>query len=105
MQSRCRVLAIDEIQAGAILAREVLDARGEMLLPAGAILTGPMFSSLARRGIERLAVVDSTPCDIDLDAERRRIDERMTILFRGSRGRAAEAIRRLVAEYRLRRLS
>jgi hypothetical protein len=51
-----RVVSLDEIRGGALLAVDVLDARGHVLLSAGASLTGAHVSLLRRRGIESVTV-------------------------------------------------
>ena len=53
-----RRIPISKIVAGLTVAREVLDASGNVLLAEGAILTEQHRNLLLRRGIENIAVMD-----------------------------------------------
>lgn len=49
-------LPLAQARAGMVLAGELRDAHGHMLLPEGTVLTPAMLASLARHGIESLPV-------------------------------------------------
>lgn len=94
-------LALEAVAPGATLAEPLHDAQGSLLLPAGATLTEASLASLARHGVNTLAIVDTAAPPVDLEAERARVEARLSELFRGPRGRAEMALRALVAEYRI----
>ncbi|QGZ43065.1 hypothetical protein GO485_11675 [Pseudoduganella flava] len=48
-----------------VLADEVLDAQGNVLLPRGTVLTDDQLASLARHGIAALAVHDAVGDRLD----------------------------------------
>ncbi|NHZ42042.1 hypothetical protein [Massilia aquatica] len=94
-------IGIDEASEGMVLACDLRDAGGAVLLPAGATLGAASLASLRRRGIERLQVVgalDSADAALDaaaLQAERERQCARLQHLFRrclnGAAGNAGGA--------------
>ena len=47
---------VDLIPEGMLLAQPVLDAQGQLLLPAGAPITRSALNSLQRRGVETIFV-------------------------------------------------
>ena len=47
---------LDNIQDGAILAADVLDGRGNVLLAAGTRMTGAHVSLIRRRGVEKVEI-------------------------------------------------
>lgn len=79
-------IGIDDVVEGMVLAHDLRDAGGAVLLPAGAILSAASLSSLRRRGIERLPVVPvaAAPDPAALAAERERQVKRLASLFRHS---------------------
>jgi hypothetical protein len=50
-------LPLEEASAGQVLASDLRDAGGMVLLPRGTELTESMLGSLARRGVATLAIV------------------------------------------------
>ncbi len=48
---------LDQVQPGETLGRDVLDARGNRLLAAGAELSAASLAQLLRRGIKGVAIV------------------------------------------------
>jgi hypothetical protein len=93
---------IDDAQPDMTLAEPILDARGDVLLPSGTVLTKTTLSGLQRRGIDHVVVVDDTISEEELAAERareaervRQQVERLGCLFRkcGSSGNAATLFR------------
>lgn len=102
---RYRSVALDEVEEGAQLYEQVADRQGNVLLPAGAELTGSMIRSLERRGIESVIVVDDSVSAEALAQAREEIGARLDQLFSKSSGRASAALRQLVLEYRLEQLS
>lgn len=99
-----RLLPLDEIQPGAILAEPVADARGTVLLPAGLTLTEAHLNSLRRRDIAALNVA-MPPDPADLARQREQIRERVMYLFRHSADDpAAQALLQAVLAFRQERL-
>jgi hypothetical protein len=102
MMRRKKLVGLDEAVAGMVLAQAVVDGNGAVLLPDEAILTELMLKSLGRRGIEMLYVADNDISEADLKAERERVQQRLTILFRKSdANRACGLLLQRITEYRL----
>jgi hypothetical protein len=105
-----RQIALDDAVPGMVLAADMLDAHGSVLLPAGVSLSAVNLASLRRRGVSDCRVVDGAdtmPAGADtataqtdqterdaqresLELERRR--QRLIRLFRGSAGIGASAV-------------
>lgn len=101
MKQERRELPLDEVVAGMVLADEVCDARGAVLLPRGASLTDAVLTGLGRRGIETLPVlVAPTLTDDELAARRAQLARRLDHLFRFTgNDRPARELRRLIGLY------
>lgn len=71
---------------GMILARQLLDDAGGMLLPQGSALTPASLASLRRRGVTQLLVLMAEPAPdaAAVQAERERQCARLSHLFRAS---------------------
>ncbi|MBV8665397.1 MAG: hypothetical protein JO269_02835 [Burkholderiaceae bacterium] len=95
-------LDLDEAETGMKLAAAILDSHGGTLLPAGVELTDAMLTSLRRRGVDMISVVNERVSEADLAAERERVQQSLTRLFRrcGERG-ASSALRQSILRYRL----
>jgi hypothetical protein len=84
-----------------VLAAEVLDHQGSVLLPAGAALSEQLLTSMRRRGIDSVRIVDDSVSSAELEAERERVAQRLDHLFRRSDGGAAQAqLRAELSAYR-----
>ena len=100
------VQSVDLAQAsvGMVLAEDLRDDGGKVLLPAGATLGEATLASLRRRGIASLNVVGEAPPAADeaaLRAERERQCARLERLFRASAGQGASArLLELLRDYR-----
>ncbi|MBA5686761.1 hypothetical protein [Rugamonas apoptosis] len=108
-------IAIDQAAAGMILADDLLDAHGAVLLPHGATLTDATLASLRRRGVGH-CTVEHAACGEDADgaqalssqagqaaraALRERQLARLQHLFRHSAGYEANAtLLQLLTDYR-----
>ena len=81
---------IDAASEGMILAQNLLDSGGKVLLPEGASLSASSLASLRRRGIEQLCiqvVAEASEADqAAVEAERARQCQRLQHLFRRSAG-------------------
>jgi hypothetical protein len=90
--SKYKEIDLDDAETGMILAVEVLDHQGSVLLPAGAALTDALLTSMGRRGIDKVRIVDDSVSTQDLEAERERIAARLAQLFRRPDAGAANAM-------------
>lgn len=101
MIGKNKKIHIDDARPDMVLAEHILDSRGEVLLPSGGVLSDSTLTSLRRRGIDFLHVVDDTVSLEELAAERERTMHRLVSLFRkcGTDGNAA-ALYRYVRCYR-----
>lgn len=84
-------IGIGEAAEGMVLAHDLRDSGGAVLLPAGASLTLASLASLGRRGIERLDVVadEEAPDAAAVQAARDQRCARLARLFRRSAGSGA----------------
>jgi hypothetical protein len=94
MISKYKQLDLDDAEAGMVLSTAVLDHQGSVLLPAGAALTEALLTSMRRRGIDVVQVIDAAVSTHELDAERERVDARLAQLFRRPGQTAADAMLR-----------
>jgi hypothetical protein len=107
MTATYRHLPLADVQAGMVLSDELLDQQGQVLLPAGTVLTEKMLQRLPAHGVESLAVVDDTPADpVQSAAQRQAQRERIAQLFRhhaadDGEDWAANALRALVTDFRV----
>ncbi|HEY1229662.1 MAG TPA: hypothetical protein VGF26_20325 [Ramlibacter sp.] len=102
MTGRYKQVALDDAGAGMVLADEVRDGQGNVLLAKGATLGEPMLAALRRRGVEHIRVEDDGLSPEQLAAERERIEARLARLFRQPHGGAADALlREQLAAYRM----
>lgn len=94
MISKYKQFDLDDAEAGMVLSSEVLDHQGSVLLPAGAALTDALLTSMRRRGIDTVQVVDDAISTHELEAERERVAARLARLFRRPGQTAADAMLR-----------
>jgi hypothetical protein len=86
MSGQATLVALEDAEAGMVLAADLKDAGGAVLLPAGTALSEASLKSLARRGVEQVSVVADEPAETDeqKEAERLRQLGRLERLFRHS---------------------
>lgn len=102
MTRDARLLALDEVQAGMILANNLLDTHGGLILGQGAIVTEAILLSLQRRGIKRLSVVPDAGEDPEREADIERQRQRLAKLFRRcGDGPVDKLLFQYVTQYRL----
>lgn len=97
-------LPLDGQAAGRILAEDVRDAHGNLLLPAGSTLSASTVEALARRGVLAVAVRPATPEGAPARTARQVADIEAAIerLFRcAGDGPATQAVKRLIRAHRL----
>jgi hypothetical protein len=93
---------VDDVVAGMTLWEAVLDGRGGVLLPSATVLTDAMLTSLQRRGIDTVILVDDDVSEADLQAERERLQQRLASLFRKCGGSPASTeLLKCISAYRL----
>jgi|SRR3569833_1284992 hypothetical protein len=101
MTSRSRQLDLSDAAAGMVLSEAVLDAHGGVLLKEATTLSDAILTSLRRRGVETVFVIDDTLSEEDLKAERERVQAHLAHLFRKCQGQgASDALLQRVTEYR-----
>ena len=63
MQETMQTLAttVQSVAPGFVLAQPVLDAQGQLLVPAGAPVTSGMLHNLQQRGIQTVSVAQTDP--------------------------------------------
>jgi len=95
-----------ETRPGMVLCDVVRDAKGNVLLAQGIVLTEAMLGSLARHGVDMLPILQAVPAPPPIDPEA--VQDRLDHLFRkhdrDDLGDWATGIlRRYVEDYRLQR--
>lgn len=105
------VLAIDAVSDGAVLATPVCDDSGQLLLPAGSLLTRNTLEGLRRRGIDKV-VVDSLStaqeaCPVkDASEMQAQIEARMHHIFRYAlRAGQINPLLHMVCAYRVKEIA
>ncbi|MES2115684.1 MAG: hypothetical protein V4578_11065 [Pseudomonadota bacterium] len=106
-------IALAQAAPGMVLAADLLDGHGAVLLPRGAALTDASLASLRRRGVAHCTVEPAAPADAAVDAEadaaaraeraRQREQQlaRLQHLFRHCAGHEANAtLLQLLTDYR-----
>lgn len=102
MINRYRQLDLDDVVAGMVLAEAVLDAHGGILLPSATALTDSLLTSLRRRGIDTVFVINDDISEEDLAVERERVQQRLAILFRKcATGSTSDVLLQRITEYRM----
>ncbi len=84
MNNRHHYLSLSKINAGMVLADDLMDKLGHVLLPAGTSLTAGMLKSLAHHDIHQLSILlDETPGEEqDRVLEQQKKIARLETLFR-----------------------
>ncbi|WP_028104618.1 hypothetical protein [Pseudoduganella violaceinigra] len=106
MTGTYRHLPLADVQPGMVLSDELLDMQGQVLLPAGTVLTEKMLERMPGHSVESLAVVDdAAPDPQQTAAERAAQLARIAYLFRRHddddvEDGAAQALRALVTSFR-----
>lgn len=100
-------IPMDLAVSGMTLAAAVCNERGDVLLQSGCELSESSLSSLRRRGILHIAILDEEcRSEEELEAERQIARERLSVLFRNAGNDVHLALlHNLILEYRLERLA
>ncbi|MNR99669.1 hypothetical protein D3C72_309080 [compost metagenome] len=95
-------VALDEVTPGMVLADNLLDAQGQILLPKGAELTEQTIASLHRHDINSLRIFMGELSEEESAAQRTYLQARLTRLFRNSDDQdAAGLLHRYISKFRL----
>jgi hypothetical protein len=104
MSAAYKLTELGRAQPGMVLATDLLDRQGQMLLPQGASLTESSLKSLARHGVDMLPIMQAeAPMPaVDVAAVQARLD----YLFRKNDAESADDwatgnLRRYITAYRL----
>jgi len=103
MSQKHRYLPIARISAGMVLADELLDKMGHVLLPAGTQLTQNMINSMEHHDVHQLSIViEETEEEKQEElAERQRKRDRLAIVFRhGPYQAPTSTLMSLIAKFR-----
>ena len=96
------LLDLDDVTSGMVLSDTVMDGHGDVLLPAGTVLVDAMLTSLRRRGIDQIEIVNDQISPEELAAEAEAIKNRLVRLFRNcSDHGASQGLLQSVMQYRL----
>ncbi len=102
-------LPLAQVQPGMVLASELLDTQGMVLLPEGAVLTQAIIAAMPRHGVTILPVLrddlNTVERDVEEAARLARI-ERLALLFRhhdpdNDRDWSTATLYKFVSDYRL----
>lgn len=107
MKMRRVVVPIQEAQTGMLLAEEVRNAAGGVLLTAGTELDEAVLAGLCRRGVECLVVDRPDPrSETEIAEELARMEARVRHLFHRHRGNPElQLLMQAVLEYRRKALA
>jgi hypothetical protein len=109
MSAAYQHLALAQVKPGMILSDVLLDKQGQVLLPAGAVLTAKMLALLPGHGIDVLAVLREEGDAPEAAAVDPAVQEqRINVLFRkndpdNNDDWATGILRRYITDYRLNR--
>lgn len=106
MNSAYQHLALADVRPGMVLADELLDQQGKVLLVQGAILSAAIIALLPRHGVDRLAVLRDDPAGVAPPPapDHAALQARLAQLFRHSdaaHGSPCALLRHYMAQHRL----
>lgn len=105
MIGRLKQVALDDATAGMMLAQDVRDHQGNVLLAEGASLSDSTLAALRRRGVESVQVEGDSVSEAELAAAREQAQARLAQLFRKPHGSPADALlREQLAAWRMEQL-
>ena len=95
-------LDLADIAPGMVLADNLLDTQGQILLPKGVMLTEQTIASLRRHDVASLRIFMGEQSEEEDAAQRARYQSRLTRLFRKSDDRDANGLlQRYIRNFRL----
>lgn len=101
MSKHSRYLPLNKLEAGMVLAHDLLDKMGHVLLPAGVNLTDATIKAIAHHDVHLLSIVsDAGEQIIDAEELQRQL-QRVDYLFRHASDEGAmQTLRQFVVHYR-----
>lgn len=105
MSKKLLYAAVAQVKPGAILAEDLLDKVGHILLPAGTELTASMLKAISNHHIHQLPILPPESGDIpsgeDAQKDKEQQLERLNRLFRhGPNEGPTELLRTYIEKYR-----
>ena len=101
MSVHSHYLPLEQVTVGMVLAADLLDNQGHVLLPKGASVTESMLRSLAHHDIHQLCVLKEAMSAEDLAQQRARQVGRIQHLFRHAPGDgASQRLKQILLHYR-----
>jgi hypothetical protein len=95
-----RYLSLEKISAGMVLADDLLDRQGHVLLPAGISLTENMLKSLAHHEVHQVCILVDVQEDISAPSQQEKL-ARLEQLFRMTpRSAATDSLYTYLKNYR-----
>lgn len=96
-------LPLDEVQPGASLGRDVLDAKGNCLLAAGAELSASTLTLLQRRNIKNVPIIQENNMTAEQqEALQQSIEQQLSQRFRQVQNDSSmQKLQALLRDYRL----
>ncbi|MCH8622987.1 hypothetical protein [Undibacterium sp. TS12] len=82
MHKRYRYLPLSKVTVGTVLAEDLLDKVGHVLLPAGVTLTERMLQAIAQHDIHQLSIEDTEISAQEEEADLRNKLARIETIFR-----------------------
>ena len=82
MNKRYHYLPLSKVKPGMVLADDLLDKVGHVLLPAGATLTERMLQAIGQHDIHQLSIVNDGAPEQDEGADLQAKLQRIELLFR-----------------------
>lgn len=109
MSASYQHLPLAQVQPGMVLASELLDSHGKVLLPEGTVLTAAMLAAMPRRGVDILPINREDLNTVERNAEeaaRQARIARLAVLFRhhdpdNDRDWSTATLYKFVGDYRL----
>ncbi len=96
-----RYLPLAKVSPGMLLADDLLDKQGHMLLPAQTSLSAAMLTSIAHHGIHQLPIQVEGISAEQQEAERQHDIQRLTQIFRlNAQSEANQALYHYLLKYR-----
>lgn len=96
-------LALDQTSAGMLLADEVLDKQGHILLPAGTALTEQLIHSLENHGIQHVSIMvlqSEEQIQQEHARQQKKVDRLATIFRHSPDNPASLELRAYIEKYR-----
>jgi len=95
-------ITLDEAEPGMVLAADLLDTQGQVLLPGGATLSENSITSLRKREVDTLSILGDEVAEADHAEELAEYEERLARVFRkhDEQDMATEILRQFVYNFR-----